>query len=336
MRVSVVIPTFNRAGLLGRTIPALVNQQTRDFTYEVIFVSNGSSDSSDAMLKEAAAKFPDKFRYFRIDPTGGPSAPRNVGIRAATGDVVIILDDDVLPDADLVLRHAEFHMQFPEPHHAAIGEAYVPAHMLEDPISVFHAFPYDEVRKLDRLSYLHFWTCNVSVKRQFLLEAGLFDENFLGYEDMLCGYELSQRGMHLHFLPAARGQHLHQLKASGVPAKGIWYGRWLYAFVQRLPERAVKERFGILSMDLGVLTLSKRLLNRLAFRIIDNPLTLACLRLLGATGPKRSRISDFYYFLIFRRNLLAGYYQAKRELRGSQGTPAKHATSEWADRGESE
>jgi len=336
MRVSVVIPTFNRAGLLGRTIPALVNQQTRDFTYEVIFVSNGSSDNSDALLKEAAAHFPAKIRYFRIDPTGGPSAPRNVGIRAATGDVVIILDDDVLPDADLVLRHAEFHMQYPEPHHAAIGEAYVPPHTLEDPLSVFHAFPYDEVRKLERLSYLHFWTCNASVKRQFMLEAGMFDEDFLSYEDMLCGYQLANHGMHLHFLPAARGQHLHQFKAAGVPAKGIWYGRGLHALVERIPERAVKERFGILSTDLGAVTLGKRLLNRLAFRIIDNPVTLACLRLLGATGPKRSRISDFYYFLIFRRNLLAGYYRAKREARGSRGTPAKQATSDWPERGDTQ
>ena len=336
MRVSVVIPTFNRASLLGRTIPALVNQQTRDFTYEVIFASNGSSDNSDALLKDAAARYPDKIRYFYIAPTGGPAAPRNVGIRAATGEVVIILDDDVLPDADLVLRHAEFHMQYPEAHHAAIGEAYVHPHMLEDPLSVFHAFPYDEVRKLDRLSYLHFWTCNVSVKRQFMLEAGMFDESFLGYEDMLCGHRLASHGMHLHFLPAARGQHLHLLKAAGVPAKGIWYGRGLYALVERIPERAVKERFGILSTDLGAVTLSKRLLNRLAFRIIDNPVTLACLKLLGATGPKRSRFSDFYYFLIFRRNLLAGYYRAKREARGSRGTSAKQAASEWLDRGESQ
>ncbi len=336
MRVSVVIPTFNRAILLGRTIPALVNQQTHDFTYEVIFVSNGSSDNSDAILKEAAAHYPDKIRYFYIAPTGGPSAPRNFGIRAATGDVVIILDDDVLPDADLVLQHANFHKQYPEPHHAAIGEAYVPPHMLEDPISVFHTFPYDEVRKLDRLSYLHFWTCNVSVKRQFMLEAGMFDESFLYYEDMICGYRLASNGMHLHFLPAARGQHLHQLKASGVIAKGIFTGRWLYPFVERIPERAVKKRFGILSMDVGTITLAKRLVNRLGFRIVDNPLTVACLKLLGGTGPKRSRITDLYYFLIFRRNLLAGYYEAKRLARASRRPAVKNATSEWADRGESE
>jgi len=335
MHLSIVIPTFNRAGLLGLTVPALADQQTQDFTYDVILVNNGSSDNSDAVLRAAAERYPGTVRCFSIAPTGGPSAPRNVGIRAATGDVVIILDDDVLPDRDLVLRHAEFHRRYPEQHHAAVGEAYVPAQTLGDPMSVFHTFPYDEVRALDRLSYLHFWTCHVSVKRQFMLDAGMFDERFLGYEDMLSGYNLARHGMHLHFLPAARGQHLHQLKPSGIPAKGRWYGRWLYTFVEQLPDPAVKKRFGILSPDIGLLTLGRRLLNRLAFRIVDNPVTLAGLECLGARGSKRTRITDAYYFLIFRRNVLAGYYEAKRLARASRQPAVAHAASEWVDRGES-
>jgi hypothetical protein len=51
---------------------------------------------------------------------------------------------------------------------------------------------------------------------------------------------------------------------------------------------------------------------------VDNPLTIACLKLFGATRNKRSRMTDFYYFLVFRRNLLAGYYQAKRDARAGR------------------
>jgi glycosyltransferase involved in cell wall biosynthesis len=119
MDVSLVIPTYNRANLIGKTIPALASQVTGDFTYEVIFVSNGSSDNTVEVLKEAAKRYSGRIRYYSIAPTGGPSAPRNVGIRAAQGDAVIILDDDVLPDPDLMLRHAEFHKAHPEPQHAA-------------------------------------------------------------------------------------------------------------------------------------------------------------------------------------------------------------------------
>ena len=333
MYISVVIPTFNRGGLLARTIPALANQQST-FPYEVIFVSNGSTDDTETVLKEAEATYAGTFRYLRIAATGGPSAPRNAGIRAAAGQVVIILDDDVLPDPDLVQRHGEFHLANPERHHAALGELYIPPEMLEDPMSMFHAFPYDEVRTLDKLSFLHFWTCHVSVKREFIRDAGMFDERFLGYEDMLCGHQLAGRGMHLHFLPSARGQHLHQMKPDGVARKGRWYGRWQYAFVERVPVREVKERFGVLSLDIGVTTLAKRLVRRAGFRLVDNPLTLRCLRWMGAAGPARSAMSDFYYFLIFRRNLLAGYYEAKRLARGSSPMTPEHAALLWVDRGE--
>ncbi|MGH9784317.1 MAG: glycosyltransferase family 2 protein, partial [Terriglobia bacterium] len=259
---------------------------------------------------------------------------RNVGIRSATGDVVIILDDDVLPDSDLILRHTEFHQTHPEPHHAAVGEVYVPATLQDDPMSLFHTFPYEEVRHLDRLSPLHFWTCNVSMKRQFMLEAGMFDEQWLYFEDVLCGQQLARNGMHLHFLPSARGQHLHQLKASGIPAKGMFTGLWLYRFAERFPERAVIARFGILSRDLGWKLYLRRLLGRTAFRLADNPATMTVLRFLGATRGKRSRMSDLYYTMIFRRNLLAGYYQAKREARSGRRLAASTLHSEWANRGE--
>jgi hypothetical protein len=239
-----------------------------------------------------------------------------------------------VPDADLVRRHAEFHAAHPGAHHAALGEVYVPPAMRDDPMAMFHEFPYDEVRHLERLKYFHFWTCNVSVKRQFMLDCGMFDEDLRGYEDTLCGHRLAAHGMHLHFLPSARGQHLHQLKPSGVATKGIWYGRWLFAFLERLPDRALKERFGILSPDLGALTFTKRLVKRLAFHAVDNPVTHVCLRALGATRSRRTRISDFYYFLIFRRNVLRGYAEASRLARTPAGLMAHVAAGTWFDRGE--
>lgn len=335
MDISVVIPTFNRAPLLRRTVPALLGQTGDNFTYEVIFVSNGSTDETEAVLTEAAAANPSKLRYYRIEPTGGPSAPRNFGIRAARGEFVVILDDDVLPDPDLVSRHLEFHRRFPESHHAATGEAYVPEEMQGDPMSFFHTFPYDEVRNLERLSFLHFWTCNVTFKRQFMLDHGMFDESFLYYEDVLVAHKLEKAGMHLHFNPSARGQHLHQLKPAGVAAKGYFTGLWLYAFEQRIPERAVRQRFGILSPSIGALPFAKRLLRQSARRVLDNPLTHMVLKMAGATNGRRSRVSDFYYEMLFRSNMLRGYAHARREARRRKQPQIDLATSSWVNRGES-
>ncbi len=315
MHISLVIPTFNRERLLPRTIPALLAQRTEGFTYEIIFVINGSTDSSEQILADAAERNPSRLRYFKLPPTGGPSAPRNRGIQEAKGEIVIVLDDDVLPDPELLLGHARFHARNPDLNFAAIGELYVPPECKDDPMSLFHDFPYQEFRDVERLEYFYFWTCNVSVKRAFMMQHGMFDERFLGYEDMICGYKLRQAGMELRFVPEARGQHLHQLRADGVAAKGIWYGRWLCALIDHLPQPELMARFGILSPQIGWLLLAKRLIKRLGFHLINNPLTRAALVLAGATAGRRTKLSDLYYYLIFRGHLLKGYSQASEDAR---------------------
>lgn len=335
MLISIVIPTFNRARLLGTTIPTLAAQQLRDgLRYEVIFVSNGSSDATADVIGEAAARHPGLFRYFRIDPTGGPSAPRNFGIRQAHGEVVVILDDDVRPDLDLVLHHAEFHQRHPQPEAAAVGEAYVPDHLYNDPMSLFHVYPYDRIRGCDEVGYDYFWTCNISVKRSFMLEHGMFDERFLFNEDVICGHKLDRAGMRLHFVPKARGEHLHQLTTAGLPAKAEFTGRWIYATVRELPEAAVIDRYGVLSLKLGWRLYTKRLVRRLAFRFVDNPLTHAALRALGAESGRRGRWSDLHYRLLFRRWIVAGYHKARREARGARPLPGSGAQAGWKDRGD--
>jgi glycosyltransferase involved in cell wall biosynthesis len=335
MRISVVIPTFNRERLLPAAITALANQTlSAGVTYEVIFVNNGSTDGTDALLEDACRRFPQTIRGIHIPPTGGPSAPRNVGIRAAEGDAIVILDDDVLPASDLVLKYAEFHQQYPEQHHAAIGELYVPESLLEDPMSLFHSFPYDELRGLDHLTYLHFWTCNVSVKRQFMLVKGMFDEGFLYYEDILCGHRLAGAGMHLHFWPSARGQHLHQMTAAGLAAKARFLGRWTHPFLERIPDPAAKQRLGVLSTDLPMSAFLRRLAGRGVFRLLDNPLTVGVLESMGVQQSKRSRITDYYYGLIFRRNLLAGYYESKRHAEAGRPLNLTQVHSPLADRGD--
>jgi hypothetical protein len=139
--------------------------------------------------------------------------------------------------------------------------------------------------------------------------------------------------MVLHFVADARGEHLHQLTTAGLPAKAEFTGRWIHATVQALPEPAVFERYGVLAPQLGPRRYAKRLLRRSVFRLVDNPLTHAVLRLLGATNGRRSRVSDWHYGLLFRRWVVAGYHRARREAarRGAVGAPSGAG---WHDRGD--
>lgn len=311
MDVSVVIPTFNRFELLQQTLGSLLHQETKA-RYELTFISNGSSDKSTEFLESVSREHPGKVNFEWIEPTGGPSAPRNRGIRRSKGDVVIILDDDVLPHTDLVEKHWRYHLEHPELEAAALGHVYVPERLLDDPMSLFHTFPYYEVENQTRLDYLHFWTCNVSFKREFMLGKGMFPEDMLYFEDVAAGYKLEKHGMHLRYLPDARGEHLHKLKPSDIERKGRFTGQWLYKTSKILDDVPFNKRFGLFDPRVGYPFLIWKAIKRFGFRVTDNPLTYAALVLAGAKGGKRCKASDFFNYLLFRRNMIAGYAEARQ------------------------
>ena len=93
--VSVVLPTFNRAGLLGRAIQSVLDQTYR--TLELLVVDDGSTDDTAAVVARIAD---DRLRYLSQPANRGQAAARNEGVRRARGEFVSFQDsDDVwLPD----------------------------------------------------------------------------------------------------------------------------------------------------------------------------------------------------------------------------------------------
>lgn len=87
MLVSIIIPTYNRAGTIERAVDSAL-AQTWSAT-EIIVVDDGSVDSTLKVL----AKYGEKIRVI-AQKNQGPSAARNAGIRAAQGDVISFLDSD--------------------------------------------------------------------------------------------------------------------------------------------------------------------------------------------------------------------------------------------------
>lgn len=85
--VSVIIPTYNRAAMLGRAIDSVLSQ--RYPRYELIVVDDGSTDDTRAVVASHGAQV----RYLH-QPNRGPAAARNAGIRAARFDLLAFLDSD--------------------------------------------------------------------------------------------------------------------------------------------------------------------------------------------------------------------------------------------------
>jgi glycosyltransferase involved in cell wall biosynthesis len=103
--VSVVIPTRDRRLSLERTLAAL--RAERDL-HEVIVVDDGSKDDTAVWLAGAAAEWP---AIRRVATSGvGSNWARAVGSEYATGDVILFLDDDVVPAPGVVAGHARHHL----------------------------------------------------------------------------------------------------------------------------------------------------------------------------------------------------------------------------------
>jgi glycosyltransferase involved in cell wall biosynthesis len=86
--VSVIIPTFNRAGSVVRAITSVLDQTFKDF--EIIVIDDGSSDGTE----EALARFGRQIRYHAHPSNQGVSAARNTGIRLSIGPLIAFLDSD--------------------------------------------------------------------------------------------------------------------------------------------------------------------------------------------------------------------------------------------------
>lgn len=98
--VAAVVPTFNRADILGETLAAILNQT--HLPAEVVVVDDGSPTDATEQL---VAAFGPPVRYVRV-PNGGPSAARNAGVAASTAEWVAFCDDDDLWTPDYLTRAA--------------------------------------------------------------------------------------------------------------------------------------------------------------------------------------------------------------------------------------
>ncbi|MFC6723323.1 glycosyltransferase family 2 protein [Halobium palmae] len=106
-KVSVVIPAYNRADMLPRTIDSVLSQSHDDF--ECIIVDDASTDDTEAVV----SSYDDiRLRYLQHDENRGANAARNTGIRAATGTYVSFLDsDDEFHPENLALTTAALEKQ---------------------------------------------------------------------------------------------------------------------------------------------------------------------------------------------------------------------------------
>jgi teichuronic acid biosynthesis glycosyltransferase TuaG len=89
LKISVIIPTYNRSALLLRAIESVLNQTY--FIHEILVCDDGSTDDSYNLIQNCMNH---KIKWIECGRNGMPSVPRNIGIRNSTGDWIAFLDSD--------------------------------------------------------------------------------------------------------------------------------------------------------------------------------------------------------------------------------------------------
>jgi GT2 family glycosyltransferase/peptidoglycan/xylan/chitin deacetylase (PgdA/CDA1 family) len=106
IEVSVVVPTYNRWTILQRCLTALLNQNIAPDRYELIVVSDGSTDYT---VTGMVAFTSDPHVRFLKQSNQGAAAAMNAGIREAVGELILIIDDDCICDPGIIGAHIEAH-----------------------------------------------------------------------------------------------------------------------------------------------------------------------------------------------------------------------------------
>lgn len=204
--VEVVVPTYARPGGLRRTLEGLARQRFQQFAVAVV------DDSSPAPAAEilGGAVFPFDVRHLRTARNGGPAGARNLAVRTSTADLIVFVDDDVVPGEGLVEGHVE--AQVSGPGNVTIGPLRAPHDWRPTPWNRWEAATLEvEYRRMARGDYRPTWrqffTGNASVWRNDFTAAGGFDESFTRAEDIEFAYRLARRGAQFAFLPDAVGWH---------------------------------------------------------------------------------------------------------------------------------
>jgi GT2 family glycosyltransferase len=228
LRASVVIPTYNRRTTLERVLCALGRQTVSPGTFEVIVVADGCTDGSAALCRELATTLPYALRMIE-QANAGPAAARNRAVQEARANLIIFVDDDVVPDEHLIATHLAAHAPNGEDAVVAIGPLLPPRDMRLNAWAAWEerslCAQYDAMEAGRwQASYRQFYTGNASLARRHIVEAGGFDSRFRRAEDVELGLRLSERGCRFVFLPEAIGWHYVRRNFASWAAMPVAYG----------------------------------------------------------------------------------------------------------------
>lgn len=224
-RVTVVIPTYNRASRLPGLVASLEKQTLSLEEFDVIVCDDSSTDETSDVLAKLASSSALNLRVMRTERNSGPARARNLASRSTAAPILAFVDDDCVPTPGWLEAGISV---FDERDVGVVQGRTVP-----DPSVQMH-------RGVSQLitSFTHrYEACNIFYRRAVFEAVGGFDETiyFFG-EDTVPGWGARRVGAGVRFAPSALAHH--EVRRRG----GRWLVRWALLhrnwpmLVRRYPE----------------------------------------------------------------------------------------------------
>jgi len=177
--ISVIIPTYNRAGTILRSVNSVLNQTYKDL--ELLIIDDGSTDNTKELIEQIED---DRIRYIYLGANSGASNARNAGVFYASGEWIAFQDSDDAWKPEKLEKQMQLALEHPE--YAMIYSSFMD-HEADESIIYFPSKPYSGVMEGNMYSSL--LLCNVigaptmMIKREAFLQSGGFDTNYKSLED---------------------------------------------------------------------------------------------------------------------------------------------------------
>jgi glycosyltransferase involved in cell wall biosynthesis len=236
LEISVVVPTYRRAGSVERLLASLT-RQIEPPPFEVIVSIDGSEDGTRESVERFAGQLPVHALW---QSHRGRAAACNAGARKARGRILVLLDDDMEPAPEFLREHARAHVG--DARQALVGPAPIHSDASSRPIVRYRAASF--AWKLERLRQSgsepgigEKYTGNFSVPRELFLEVGGFDEGFVCYgnEDKELLVRLRRTGVRFGFAARALATQHYEKEYADLARDTTSEGQSSVLFAERHP-----------------------------------------------------------------------------------------------------
>lgn len=198
IRISVVIPAYNRKEELKNCLESLFRQKHSKDKFEIIVVDDGSTDGTEEYIAQIKGNSKPNVVYLK-QKNQGAAVARNTGVKNSRGDYVAFIDSDCVASEDWLTSCISL-LSTSDQHIAGVGGKIIPgftnlvgkgSHLLE-----FHQYLSEKEKSVRVVP-----TANLCIRKKVLDEVGYFDNELRTSQDTELCWRIIKRGYKIIYSP---------------------------------------------------------------------------------------------------------------------------------------